>query len=184
MENRYDWLPRAGDIETESGTETIYLSPKPVPTGVQPFSARQLHHYADDVILDFSISRGNFEFMTRAGIGAVMFLLIFIFFTRGFGSWIRRSIAVCGFMEALAALYLCVFFFAIRQVSNQPPIHFNRQRREVFFVPKKGITPRWRSHPRHARKVVASDACGSPAVDKQPPAEWQAASSGFCFKIA
>ncbi|MFJ2682321.1 hypothetical protein ACIOYV_01110 [Pseudomonas sp. NPDC087342] len=157
MENRYDRLPRAGDIERESGTETIYLSPKPVPTGVQPFSARQLHRYADDVILDFAISRGSFEFMARAGIGAVMFLLIFLFFTTGFGSWIRRdiepfwsswldfftSIAVWGFVGALAALYLCVFFFAIRQVSNQPPIRFNRQRREVVFVPKKGMPPRY-----------------------------------------
>ncbi|WP_256672259.1 DUF6708 domain-containing protein [Pseudomonas sp. ANT_J12] len=157
MKNRYDRLPQAGDIDRESGTETLYLSPKPVPTGVQPFSARQLHRYADEVVLDFAVSRGSFEFMTRAGIGAVMFLLIFLFFTTGFGSWIRRdiepfwsswldfftSIAVWGFVGALATLYLCVFFFAIRRVSNQPPVRFNRQRREVVFVPKKGMTPRY-----------------------------------------
>jgi hypothetical protein len=44
---------------------------------------------------------------------------------------------------ALATLYLCVFFFAIRQASNQPPIRFNRQRREVVYVPKKGMSPRY-----------------------------------------
>jgi len=154
-DQKYDRLPRAGDIEREPGTEIIYLSPKPVPTGVQPFSARQLHRYADEVILDFAISRGSFEFMVRAGIGAVMFLLIFLFFTTGFGSWLRQdiepfwsswldfftSIAVWGFVGALATLYLCVFFFAVRRVSSQPPIRFNRQRREVVFVPKKGIVP-------------------------------------------
>ncbi|WP_223449683.1 MULTISPECIES: DUF6708 domain-containing protein [unclassified Pseudomonas] len=157
MKNKYDRLPHAGDIEREPGTEIVYLSPKPVPTGVLPFSSRQLHRYANEVFLDFAISRGSFEFMTRAGIGAVMFLLIFLFFTTGLGSWIRRdvepfwsswldfftSIAVWGFVGALATLYLFVFFFAIRQVSNQPPIRFNRQRREVVFVPKKGMPPRY-----------------------------------------
>lgn len=157
FEKKYDQLPHAGDVEREPGTEIVYLSPKPVPTGVLPFSARQLHRYANEVFLDFAISRGSFEFMARAGIGAVMFLLIFLFFTTGLGSWIRRdvepfwsswldfftSIAVWGFVGALATLYLCVFFFAIRQASNQPPVRFNRQRREVVYVPKKGMPPRY-----------------------------------------
>lgn len=155
LKKEHDRSPRTGDIEREPGTETIYLSPNPVPTGVQPFSARQLHRYADEVILDFTITQGNFEFMVRVGIGAVMFLLIFLFFTTGFGSWIRRdiepfwsswldfftSIAVWGFVGALATLYLCVFFFAVRRVGNQPLVRFNRQRREVVFVPKKGVAP-------------------------------------------
>ncbi|WP_256573949.1 hypothetical protein [Pseudomonas sp. ok266] len=36
-------LPQAGDTENKFGTEFIYLSPMPVPTGVQAFSARNLH---------------------------------------------------------------------------------------------------------------------------------------------
>ena len=92
LENKYDRLPQAGDFEAESGTETFYLSPKPVPTGMPPFSARHLHREANDVYLDFAVGRGNFEFMARAGIGSVVFITFFFLFVSGFGSWLRKDV--------------------------------------------------------------------------------------------
>lgn len=44
--HKYGRLPHAGYLESESGLNTVYLSPGPVPTGVLPFSSRQLHRYA------------------------------------------------------------------------------------------------------------------------------------------
>ncbi|MCL5224886.1 DUF6708 domain-containing protein [Pseudomonas nunensis] len=160
MKNRYNRLPRAGDIERESGTETIYLSPKPVPTGVRPFSARQLHRYADETFLDFSIGQGNFEFLARIGIGSITFIIALLFFFSGFASYLRRNAepflsgwsnfffnpVIWLIIAAIATTYLYYFTQAARQVSIHPPIRFNRQRREVVFIPKKGDTPlyaRW-----------------------------------------
>ncbi|MDX9678366.1 hypothetical protein [Pseudomonas zeae] len=84
-------LPQAGDTENKFGTEFIYLSPVPFPTGVQAFSARNLHQEANETYLDFSVGRGNFEFMARVGIGVVMFFIIFLFLATGYLSWLRRN---------------------------------------------------------------------------------------------
>lgn len=85
----YSRLPRAGDFENGSGVETVYLSPNPVPIGMPPFSARQLHRDTNDVYLDFAVGRANFECMARAGIGSIMFITLFFLFVSGFGSWLR-----------------------------------------------------------------------------------------------
>ena len=157
MNHKYERLPHAGDFESESGTEIVYLSPRPVPTGLPPFSARQLHRDTSDVFLDFAVGRANFEFMARAGIGSVMFITLFFLFVSGFGSWLRRDVQpfwtswidfftnayVQGFIWCLSAVYVCIFCYAVRQITVHPPIRFNRQRREVVFVPKKGAAPRY-----------------------------------------
>ncbi|WP_250548235.1 hypothetical protein [Pseudomonas hormoni] len=155
MNLKYNRLPHAGDFESLSDTEIIYLSPRPIPTGLPPFSARQLHRDANDVFLDFAVGRANFEFMARAGIGSVMFITLFFLFVSGFGSWLRRDVQpfwtswidfftnayVQGFIWCLSAVYVCIFCYAVRQITVHPPIRFNRQRREVVFVPKKGAAP-------------------------------------------
>ncbi|SDS00554.1 DUF6708 domain-containing protein [Pseudomonas prosekii] len=151
----YERLPHAGDFEKESGVERVYLSPRPVPTGMPPISTRQLHRYINETYLDISIGQGNFEFLARTGIGSINFIITLLFFFSGFASYLRRNAEpfLSGWsnfffnpvlwliIAAIATTYLYYFTQAARQVSIHPPIRFNRQRREVVFVPKKGDTP-------------------------------------------
>ena len=71
-DSKYERLPHAGDFERENGTEIVYLSPLPIPTGMPAYSSRNLHREANEVYLDFAIGQGNFEFMARCGIASVM----------------------------------------------------------------------------------------------------------------
>lgn len=156
-DNKYDRLPHAGDFERKSGTEIVYLSPKPVSTGMPPISARQLHRNANKTFLDFAIGQGNFEFMARTGIGSIMLIVTLLFFFSGFASWIRRfqepflsawlsfffNPVLWSIIGAISLTYIYFFFQAARQVSIHPPIRFNRERREVVFIPKKGDKPRF-----------------------------------------
>jgi hypothetical protein len=72
-------LPQAGDTESKSGVDFIYLSPRPLPTGTTPFSSRQLQRTSNDTYLDFAAGQGNFEFMARAGIGSIVFITLFFY---------------------------------------------------------------------------------------------------------
>ena len=47
FDDKYDRLPHAGDFETKSGIEVVYISPRQIPTGMSPFSARQLYRNAN-----------------------------------------------------------------------------------------------------------------------------------------
>jgi hypothetical protein len=155
--DKYNRLPHAGDFERKGGVDFIYLSPLPIPTGLPPFSTRQLHQDANDTYLDFAIGRGNFEFMSRVGIGVVMFFITFLFLTTGYLSWLRRHFepflsswwefftgpVVWTIVLSLAALYSIVFYLSVRQIIVHPPIRFNRERREVAFVPNRGSAPRY-----------------------------------------
>lgn len=156
-DNKFDRLPHAGDTENKFGTEFIYLSPMPVPTGMPAFSARNLHQEANETYLDFSVGRGNFEFMARVGIGVVMFFIIFLFLATGYLSWLRRNFepflsswweffsgpVVWAIVIPLALLYTVIFYLSTRQITQHPPIRFNRQRREIVFIPKKGSRPHY-----------------------------------------
>ncbi|MFJ2682322.1 DUF6708 domain-containing protein [Pseudomonas sp. NPDC087342] len=84
-------------------------------------------------------------------------MLVFFFWASVFGAWLRThhqpflsgfsnlfmSSVVWGFLGFLTVMYLCIFFYAVRQVSNNPPIRFNRQRREVVYVPYRGAETRY-----------------------------------------
>ncbi|VVP07219.1 hypothetical protein [Pseudomonas fluorescens] len=156
-DKKHDRLPQAGDTENKSGTDFIYLSPKPLPTGMAPFSSRQLHRTSNETYLDFAVGRGNFEFMARAGVGSIAFITLFFLFVSGFGSWLRRDVQpflaswfdfftnafTQGFIWTLSALYLCIFIYAVRQVTAHPPIRFNRHRREIAFMASRGDRPRF-----------------------------------------
>lgn len=93
-------LPQAGDTENKFGTEFIYLSPVPFPTGVQAFSARNLHQEANETYLDFSVGRGNFEFMARVVLASSCFLLFSYFLQPdtcpGYDEILNRSYQVGG----------------------------------------------------------------------------------------
>ncbi len=159
-ENKYDRLPQAGDTENESGTEVFYLAPRPVPTGVAAFSSRSLHQYANDNYLDFGLSSATVEFAVRCSIGSVMSVLI-IWMTIGFGLSIDGHFRfgnsifdffvklvllnpfIWIFAGGLALMYICFFVHAIYPISTIPPTRFNRQRREVAYVAKRGEPPRF-----------------------------------------
>lgn len=156
-DNKYERLPQAGDYEQEAGTEVFYLSPKPVPTGMPALSTQHLHRKANPVFLDFAAGKATLEFGTRASIGSVVAMILFLLCVSGFGAWLRRHVEpfwsswldgftnpfMWGFIGFLMVLAGYNMARAIRLVSAHPPIRFNRQRREVAFVPRRGETPRY-----------------------------------------
>ena len=107
MKHKYDQLPHAGDFKSESGTEIVYLSPRPVPTGLPPFSARQLYRNTNETFLDFAVGQGNFEFMARIGIGAVILIVTLLFFFSAFASYLRRNAEpfLSGWLSFFSTLY-------------------------------------------------------------------------------
>lgn len=84
-------------------------------------------------------------------------MLVFFFCASILGAWLRThhqpfligfsnlfmSSVVWGFLGFLTIMYLCIFYYAVRQVSAHPPVRFNRQRREVVYVPYRGAKPRY-----------------------------------------
>ncbi|WP_258371544.1 DUF6708 domain-containing protein [Aquipseudomonas alcaligenes] len=156
-DNKYERLPQAGDFEQEAGTEVFYLSPKPIPTGMPAISAQHLHREASEVFLDFAAGKATIEFGTRASIGSVVAMIIFLLCVSGFGAWLRRhqepflpgwldgftNPFMWGFIGLLVVVAGYHMVRAIHQVSARPPVRFNRQRREVAFVPRKGEAPRY-----------------------------------------
>ncbi|SFU13198.1 hypothetical protein [Pseudomonas marincola] len=157
-DSKYDRLPQAGDFEKNNGVEVVYFSPKPIPVGVQAFSARQLQRDANDTYMDFMVSQGSLEFAARGYIGSVVcissiFTLIFIFmgfagYTLGrpfWSSFLQHFLnpylwGIVGVLAALGTYFMCK---AARSIAAYPPTRFNRQRREVAFVLKKGEAPRF-----------------------------------------
>ena len=158
--DKYERLPKAGDTENESGTEVFYLAPRPVPTGVAAFSSRSLHQYANEVYLDFGLSCATVEFAVRCYIGSVMSIVIFFMLLSialgindhfKFGAPVFEIFLtlflpnpyIWGFSGGLALMYLYCFAQAVYPHSRIPPTRFNRQRREVAYVAKRGEPPRF-----------------------------------------
>ena len=157
-ESKYDRLPHAGDFEKNKGTEALYLAPNPLPTGVVPFSGQRMHREINAVFLDFGPGGGGLEFAIRLSVGSVMNMVIF-FLLLGLGLGVHAYIEYGSpFYEILVNLILPSYFIwgflafmiltagipltkTILEVINEPPIRFNRQRREVAYVPKKGQPP-------------------------------------------
>lgn len=155
--NKYERSPQTGDFEKENGLEILYLSPKPIPTGMPAISSRQLHRNANSTFLDFSTGQGNFEFMARIGIGSIMLIITSLFFFSAFASWIRRysepflsawasfffNPVIWFIILSIAALYLYYFIKLANEFSSNPPLRFNRERREVVYVAKKRDKPKY-----------------------------------------
>ncbi|WP_240996202.1 hypothetical protein [Pseudomonas viridiflava] len=159
-ENKYDRLPQAGDTENESGTEVFYLAPRPVPTGVAAFSSRSLHQDAHDVYLDFGLGCAAVEFAVRCSIGSVLSVALFFALTSiglGINDYVKFGRPVFDifltlflthpfvwiFIGGLSLMYLYFFVKAVYPHSTIPPTRFNRQRREVAYVAKRGEPPRF-----------------------------------------
>ena len=160
LENRYERLPRAGDLEEKSGTEVFYLAPQPVPTGMKGFSSRNLYKKSNETSLDFSIGSATIEFAARSAIGSVMSMMLF-FLLVGIGLGVSDNLRygdpifgitisliipnpyLWAFIIFLASMYSYYFLKAVYQIAVCPPVRFNRQRREVAYVAKRGQPPRF-----------------------------------------
>lgn len=176
--NKHDHLLRAGDLEQTTNTEIFYLAPRQIPTGATPFSARQLHQVANEVYLDFALGIPSLEFAVRCYIGWLMGLIIFcgiIGVGTGIADYLIHGIpfleTAIPFVFSNWVLWIIVGFFGscfaylflktVYQLLLHPPIRFNRQRREVAYVAKRGEPPRiipW-------EEVIACVSSGTVATD-------------------
>ena len=152
---KYNRLPHAGDFEEVNGTEAFYLAPKPLPTGSAAFSGQGMHHDVNDVYLDFAPGKANFEFVVRVALGSNIFFVMFFFLVSVLAAWVRRHKENFfeGWLEFFSTWPIWVFIGflvlahiyglsrAVHQIINHPPVRFNRQRREVAYVSKKGEPP-------------------------------------------
>lgn len=158
-DNRYR-LPHAGDLENQSGIDVFYLAPRPIPTGVAALSSRNLLVHSDEINLDFAIGTATVEFGARGGIGSVVSMIIFFIgvgLSLGVADYVRYGSPIFevienlvlpnwylwAFVSFLTLMYSYYFLNMIRQLYISPPIRFNRQRREVAYVPKRGQPPRF-----------------------------------------
>lgn len=150
-EDEYKRLPRAGDSEHQLGFETLYLAPKPLPAGQVPFSAQQMHREVNECYLDFAAGGGTREFAVRVTIGTLLLLSLVLVFSALLGAWLQVGVSSRFWSYAgqylVYSLLLLSFFFAMfgsiivyaaYKETRTPPIRFNRQRREVCYVPAKG----------------------------------------------
>ena len=159
-EGQYQRLPCAGDLEEKAGTEFFYMAPVPVPTGAVAYSSGKLHREANSIYLDFSTGSASVEFGVRGWIGVVNFLLLFFsIISLGLGIYeyinygrspLRVLIGVLspnwmvwGVIGFIFLVNTYLFLRTIHQSTSYPPIRFNRQRREVAYVPKRGQPPRF-----------------------------------------
>ena len=158
--SKYERLPRAGDTEKQLGTEAFYLAPIPVPTGVAAFSSKQLHKHTNEEHMDFATGTATLEYGARSGIGVIVCLIMF-FFTIAIGMGISEHIRygapvfeitkifllpnwyLWTFVTLLALMYTYYFLRAVQKLTSSSPIRFNRQRREVAYVPKRGQPARF-----------------------------------------
>lgn len=157
-EPKYERLPHAGDFENKHDTEAFYLSPMPLPTGAAPFNGLQMHREVNDVYLDFGQGTSSFEFMVRAAVGSIMFMVIFFCISglalgiheyveygfspfRVFLNLILPNYYLWGFIAILMIMYGVPLYQTIHQITSNTPVRFNRQRREVVYVREKGKPP-------------------------------------------
>ena len=157
-EAKYNRLPHAGDFEKKQGAEVLYLAPRPLPTGVNAFSGQRMHKEINGVFLDFAPSAGGLEFAVRVSVGSIVNIFVLFFLSGlglGFFEYFNSGEPVLGFLInfIIPNYYLWGFLVllilmagipltkSILKVINEPPVRFNRQRREVAYVPKKGQPP-------------------------------------------
>ena len=154
-DSKYNRLPHAGDFESVNGTEAFYLAPKPLPTGSAAFSGQGMHHDINDAYLDFAPGKTNFEFFVRLAFGSNIFFVMFFFLVSVLAAWVRRhkenffegwlefffTWPIWVFIGCLVLAHIYGLSRTVHQIINHPPVRFNRQRREVAYVSKKGEPP-------------------------------------------
>ena len=153
-EDKYARLPRAGDSEQQLGFETLYLAPKPLPTGQAPFSAQQMHREVNERYLDFAMGGGTREFAARVTLGTLNLIILVLVFTAllvawgGVQHWGKPFFETLlttlfnwlfiGIVSFFTLMFTSIIAYAAYKETRTPPIRFNRQRREVCYVPAEG----------------------------------------------
>ncbi|RMP13904.1 hypothetical protein ALQ08_02417 [Pseudomonas syringae pv. delphinii] len=156
---QYNSPPQAGDTEHKTRANIFYIAPLPLITGVAATGSQQLHQAVNEVYLDFAIGAANIEFSVRCYIGIIAGIAFFIFMLcLGLGvidhinsgrpvleivvTAFSPNWPIWGFFSFLISSYSLFLLQAIYQISSTPPTRFNRQRREVAYVAKRGQPPR------------------------------------------
>lgn len=158
ISNKYGRPPKAGDIEDEGDQHAFYLAPLPLPTGTNPFSSRNSQQQTNDIYMDFALRGVPFEFAIRmiatiiSGITLLLFLielLLAAYSNLNFGRLILEESYISflshwlipSFLLSASMLYVAPLAWQIFLTTRTPPIRFNRQRREVAYVAKRGQPP-------------------------------------------
>ena len=158
--------PTAGETRRFPTGEALFFSPRPVPTGQAPIDLGGSFLEVNDTYLDLGSSNFNKSFQVRVAISLVTAVVIvclllgpLIIGLTAFGDPYGRTFAD-NFLEffwpsaaigawcatAAAAIGLYAVINTTRSKARTRPIRFNRQRREVCYLPKGSDVPviqRW-----------------------------------------
>lgn len=150
---------KAGDVESFSGGKTTYLAPLPLPTPISPYGP----HIAglNETYMDFGLGSPQvFSWQLILGgsfTGAFMVIVLFPLFTGllgiifGYGHEAIWESVIGMFEEGyenelIAGPFILLICLAVWHHNHKKrasiiPIRFNRQRREVCFMPKDATEP-------------------------------------------
>lgn len=148
--------PRAGRFEPFQSGRLTFLSPKPLPTGLPPVDHGHAVGEVNDGYLDFGAGATSvfgwqatlgipfFCFLFTAFFVPVMGFLMFYWLGNGWPDGIHALQGVfditfwLGFWGGLFGFFLLSLprWQAYAKLKNVVPTRFNRQRREVCFVPE------------------------------------------------
>ncbi|WP_445177947.1 hypothetical protein [Pseudomonas sp. McL0111] len=150
---------KAGDIEPFTGGKITYLAPLPLPTPMPPYGP----HIGElnDVYMDFGLGSPQVFMwqMTLGGPFTVAFMIAFLFppligcigLMLGYDFAYTRELVVDFFFEIYGHAFLSLFCGLLiglgvwhhnhKKRAHLIPTRFNRQRREVCFMPKGATEP-------------------------------------------
>ena len=153
--------PHAGMIETFPTGQVVYLAPLPLPTDLPAQDYGHAVGHVDDVYLDFGVGLPT-AFAWQMGLGIPfwalwwfgLFATAFVWvmtIAEGHGLELATKLAL-GYMPfglevggwgaaAALAIYLFITFNHLDKYHEVIPTRFNRQRREVCFVPTGHTEP-------------------------------------------
>ncbi|WP_371227521.1 DUF6708 domain-containing protein [Pseudomonas sp. QE6] len=152
--------PRAGELRRIPTGEALFFSPLPAPTGATPMDLGGNFLAVNEVYLDVGASNYNKAFQAQMAVWAVMFIWINCWivlplivglatignpYTTFWGNvWgglpVFSIIALWG-GGVLGALMAYAVISSTRQKARARPLRFNRQRREVCYLPEGSDTP-------------------------------------------
>jgi hypothetical protein len=139
-------------------SDSIKLSPLPVPTGAPSGVPLTLCLNANDVYIDVAVKKSETDIWSlESGLQLVLIIsntfsfAVFIWLFKDrylsdgtLSEHIIRVLDAPWLWLSLLPGALCLLFMTLNaawQNSKYPPIRFNRQRREVVYIPERGCLP-------------------------------------------
>ncbi len=152
-------LLRAGDIQNTHNERTFCLAPLPLPTGATIFSSQKPITPHNKSYFDFMLGSASFEFPIRVALTTLIGITLLLFLIGLLPGLYAHLYFGRPILEGLKVLFLegpfvTVLLSSITLIFGIPighsillyirtsPIRFNRQRREVAYVAKRGHKPR------------------------------------------